>query len=35
MAVCVWSPGLDANGNSLAGALALERLTTLTGRSIF
>jgi glutaminase len=35
MAVCVWSPGLDANGNSLAGAQALERLTTLTGRSIF
>jgi glutaminase len=35
MAVCVWSPGLDANGNSLAGVQALERLTTLTGRSIF
>jgi len=35
MAVCVWSPGLDANGNSLAGVQALERLTTHTGRSIF
>jgi len=35
MAVCVWSPGLDANGNSLAGTLALEWLTTLTKRSIF
>ncbi|TAL98774.1 MAG: glutaminase [Paraburkholderia sp.] len=35
MAVCVWSPGLDANGNSLAGTLALEWLTTFTGQSIF
>ena len=35
MAVCVWSPGLDANGNSLAGVWSLERLTTLTGQSIF
>lgn len=35
MAVCVWSPGLDTNGNSLAGTLALEWLTTLSGRSIF
>jgi glutaminase len=35
MAVCVWSPGLDPNGNSLAGARALEQLTTLSGRSIF
>ncbi|MEO3715921.1 glutaminase [Roseateles flavus] len=33
--ICVWSPGLDANGNSLAGVAALEWLTTLTGRSIF
>jgi glutaminase len=24
MSVYVWSPGLDANGNSLAGVLALE-----------
>lgn len=35
MAVCVWSPGLDSRGNSLAGVVALEWLTTLTGRSIF
>ncbi|KVE32736.1 glutaminase [Burkholderia sp. TSV86] len=35
MAVCVWSPGLDPNGNSLAGVLALEWLTTYSGRSIF
>jgi glutaminase len=34
-AVCVWSPGLDANGNSQVGSLALEWLTTRTGRSIF
>jgi glutaminase len=35
LAVAVWSPGLDANGNSLAGTMALERFTTLTRRSIF
>jgi glutaminase len=35
MAVCVWSPGLDVHGNSLAGMLALEWLTTFTGQSIF
>ncbi|TDV38974.1 L-glutaminase [Paraburkholderia caballeronis] len=35
MAVCVWSPGLDPTGNSLVGTLALEWLTTRTGRSIF
>jgi glutaminase len=35
MAVAVWSPGLDAAGNSLAGTYALERFTTLTKRSIF
>ena len=35
MAVCVWSPGLDSNGNSLAGVMALEWLTTYTERSIF
>jgi len=33
--VCAWSPGLDAGGNSLAGTLALEWLTTLTGISVF
>ena len=31
----VWSPGLSRKGNSLAGTLALEHLTTKTGESIF
>jgi glutaminase len=30
-----WSPGLDEAGNSVAGTLALELLTTKTGISIF
>lgn len=34
-AVCVWSPGLDEHGNSLAGTRALELFTTKTGISIF
>lgn len=33
--VCVWSPGLNASGNSLAGTQALEWFTTETGISIF
>lgn len=33
--ICVWSPGLNASGNSLAGTKALELFTTLTGISIF
>ncbi|MEG3190884.1 glutaminase [Lysobacter sp. D1-1-M9] len=33
--VCVWAPGLNASGNSLAGTRALERFATLTGQSIF
>jgi glutaminase len=33
--ICVWSPALEASGNSYAGSIALEMLTTLTGRSIF
>jgi glutaminase len=33
--ICVWSPALEPSCNSLAGSLALERFTTLTGRSIF
>ena len=33
--LCVWSPGLNASGNSLAGTRALELFTTLTGISIF
>ena len=35
LGLCVWSPGLDASGNSLAGVRALELFTTLTGCSIF
>ncbi|MBR8538200.1 glutaminase [Carboxylicivirga sediminis] len=35
LSVCVWSPGLDKHGNSLAGVKALELLTTKTGISIF
>jgi glutaminase len=34
-ALCVWSPGLDARGNSVAGVEALDRFTTLTGLSVF
>ncbi len=34
-AVCVWSPGLDAAGNSVLGVAALDALTTATGWSIF
>ncbi|MFG2879379.1 glutaminase [Streptomyces sp. NPDC048337] len=34
-AVAVWSPGLDAQGNSVAGVAALDRFTTLTGLSVF
>jgi glutaminase len=33
--VCVWSPGLNENGNSHAGIRALELFTTLSGISIF
>ncbi|MGB0133318.1 glutaminase [Dokdonella sp.] len=35
LTVAVWSPGLDEKGNSLAGAAALDRFTTLTGLSVF
>jgi glutaminase len=34
-AACVWSPGLNAAGTSLAGAVALEKLVERTGWSIF
>jgi glutaminase len=34
-AIAVWSPGLNAAGNSLVGVLALERLVSLTGWSLF
>ncbi|MGW4855722.1 glutaminase [Streptomyces sp. NPDC004288] len=33
--LCVWSPGLDTRGNSVAGVTALDRFTTITGLSIF
>ncbi len=33
--IAVWSPGLDANGNSHLGRVALERLTRQMGWSIF
>ncbi len=35
LAVSVWSPALNAKGNSLAGTAALEMFTTLTGMSVF
>ena len=34
-AIAVWSPGLNASGNSLAGSHALEMLSQQTGWSIF
>ena len=34
-AVAVWSPGLNANGNSLLGSAALERLAHRAGWSVF
>ncbi|NGN65657.1 glutaminase [Streptomyces sp. A7024] len=33
--VCVWSPGIDRQGNSVAGVAALDAFTTLTGWSVF
>ncbi|MBA2587341.1 MAG: glutaminase [Alphaproteobacteria bacterium] len=33
--ICVWSPGLNAQGNSMVGSMALERLSSLTGWSVF
>ena len=33
--LCVWSPGLNTKGNSLAGTKALELFTTKTKLSIF
>lgn len=35
MGLAVWSPGLNAQGNSLVGTKALELFTTKTGLSIF
>lgn len=34
-AIAVWAPGLNAAGNSLVGALALESLARRTGWSVF
>jgi glutaminase len=34
-AVCAWSPGLNAGGISLVGALVLERMVERTGWSVF
>ena len=33
--IAVWAPGLNASGTSHVGAMALERLTALTGWSVF
>ncbi|ACK45836.1 glutaminase B [Shewanella sp. SP2S2-4] len=35
LSICVWSPELDGNGNSLAGTAMLEHLSQRLGRSIF
>lgn len=35
MGLCVWSPPLDPNGNSLAGMASLTQLATRAGLSIF
>ncbi|MBN3561932.1 glutaminase B [Aliamphritea spongicola] len=35
LCVCVWSPELNQNGNSLVGTAALELFTTALGRSVF
>ncbi|MGB0631816.1 MAG: glutaminase [Alphaproteobacteria bacterium] len=35
LTVCVWSPGLDPSGNSMAGTRALELFARRTGASVF
>lgn len=35
LCVCAWAPGLDANGNSIAAAAAIERFAAAIGASIF
>ena len=35
LTLCVWSPALDATGNSLLGRQALEMFVARTGLSIF
>jgi glutaminase len=34
-AIAVWSPGLNPQGSSLVGVLALQRLASMTGWSVF
>jgi glutaminase len=34
-AIAVWSPGLNPQGSSLVGVMALQRLASLTGWSVF
>jgi glutaminase len=34
-AIAVWSPGLSPQGSSLVGVMALQRLASLTGWSVF
>ena len=33
--LCVWGPGLDPKGNSVAGVAVLDEFTTRTGWSVF
>src|SRR5688572_15894376 len=33
--ICVWSPALEESGNSYAGSVALEMLTSMSGQSVF
>ncbi len=35
LTLCVWSPALDATGNSLLGMKALEMFVGKTGMSVF
>ena len=35
LSLCVWSPALDATGNSLLGMHALELFAARTGLSVF
>ena len=35
LTLCVWSPALEASGNSMLGIKALELFTTKTGLSVF
>ena len=35
LTLCVWSPALDASGNSWLGMQALEMFVTRTGLSVF